>query len=126
MRHSTTGTSENGRKKDNIFKYIELENLHSRSRISRWLGRENEENVARTRNCCGCPSSPCLMDPHTSSNLLNYYITMADLSAGRFACYVIQQSLYFNTIGRNVGSKQNVDCKIAILGRGFEPPLLIP
>ena len=24
-----------------------------RTRISRWLGRENEENVARTRNCCG-------------------------------------------------------------------------
>ena len=23
-----------------------------------WLGRENEENVARTRNCCGWPSSP--------------------------------------------------------------------
>ena len=29
-----------------------------RTRISRWLGRENEENVARTRNYCGCPSSP--------------------------------------------------------------------
>ena len=24
----------------------------------RWLGRENEENVARTRNCCGWPFSP--------------------------------------------------------------------
>ena len=23
-----------------------------------WLGRDNEENVARTRNCCGWPSSP--------------------------------------------------------------------
>ena len=33
-------------------------------RISRWLGRENEENVARTRNCCGWPSSP----PLTNSN----------------------------------------------------------
>jgi len=29
-----------------------------RKRIPRWLGRENEENVARTRNCCGWPSSP--------------------------------------------------------------------
>ena len=29
-----------------------------RKRISRLLGRENEENVARTRNCCGGPSSP--------------------------------------------------------------------
>ena len=28
--------------------------------ISRWLGRENEENVARARNCCGWPSSPRL------------------------------------------------------------------
>ena len=26
--------------------------------ISRWLGRENEKNVARTRNSCGWPSSP--------------------------------------------------------------------
>ena len=23
----------------------------------RWLGQENEENVALTRNCCGWPSS---------------------------------------------------------------------
>jgi len=30
--------------------------------------------------------------PHTSSNLLNYYITLADLSVGRFACYVIQRN----------------------------------
>ena len=29
-----------------------------RTRISRWLGRENKENVARTTNCCGWPSSP--------------------------------------------------------------------
>ena len=29
-----------------------------RTRISRWLGRENLENVARTINCCGWPSSP--------------------------------------------------------------------
>ena len=34
--------------KKNIFKW---------TRISRWLGRENEENMARTRNCCGWPSS---------------------------------------------------------------------
>ena len=26
--------------------------------ILRWLGRENKENVARTRNCCGWPSFP--------------------------------------------------------------------
>ena len=26
--------------------------------ISRWLGRENEENVAKTRYCCNWPSSP--------------------------------------------------------------------
>ena len=31
-----------------------------RTRISRWLGQENEENVARTRNYCGWPSSPLL------------------------------------------------------------------
>ena len=29
-----------------------------RTRISRWLGRENEENVAQTRNCCGNLSFP--------------------------------------------------------------------
>ena len=30
-----------------------------RARISRWIGRENEENEARTRNCwCGWPSCP--------------------------------------------------------------------
>ena len=28
-----------------------------RTRILRWLGRKNQENVARTRNCCGWPSS---------------------------------------------------------------------
>jgi len=28
--------------------------------ISSWLGRENAENVARTSNCRGWPSSPCL------------------------------------------------------------------
>ena len=27
-------------------------------RTRRWLGLENEENVARTRSCCGWPSSP--------------------------------------------------------------------
>ena len=31
-----------------------------RTRISSCLRRENEENVARTRNCCGCSSSPRL------------------------------------------------------------------
>ena len=35
-------------KKDNI----------RRTKISRWLGRENEENVAWTRNCRGWPSYP--------------------------------------------------------------------
>ena len=29
-----------------------------RTRILRWFGRENEDNVARTRSCCGWPSSP--------------------------------------------------------------------
>ena len=29
-----------------------------RTSILRWLWRENEENVARTRNCCGWPSYP--------------------------------------------------------------------
>ena len=35
-------------------------NIHNnwRTRIPRWLGRTNEENVVQTRNCCGCPSSP--------------------------------------------------------------------
>ena len=34
-----------------------LSQNNRRTRIPRWLGRENEENVARTRNCCGWPSS---------------------------------------------------------------------
>ena len=32
-------------------------------RISRWLGRENEENVARDRNFCCWPSFPRPRDP---------------------------------------------------------------
>ena len=55
------------------------------------------------------------VDPHTSWNLLNYYITLADLSFERFACYAIQRNdlndlrkrLQFTTIGRNTGSKQD-------------------
>ena len=35
-----------------------LKHNNRRTRIPRWLGRENEENVARTRNWCGGPSSP--------------------------------------------------------------------
>jgi len=31
---------------------------NQRIRIVKWLERENEENVARMRNCCGWPSSP--------------------------------------------------------------------
>ena len=31
-----------------------------RTRISRWHGRENEENAARTRYCCGWSSSSLL------------------------------------------------------------------
>ena len=87
MRHSTTGISENARKKVNIFKDIELKKFNSieyffliyknsifflcpdvtrfffilkdetlKKIISegrgfrRWLGKENEENVARSRN----------------------------------------------------------------------------
>ena len=38
-------------------KTLEKDNI-GRTRISRWLGRENEEKVAWTRNCCGWPSSP--------------------------------------------------------------------
>ena len=33
-----------------------------------------------------------LTDPYTSSNLLNYDITLDDLSVGRFACFVIQRN----------------------------------
>ena len=35
-----------------------LKNNIGRTKISRWLGRENEENLARNRNCCGWPTSP--------------------------------------------------------------------
>ena len=33
--------------------------------ISRWLGRENKQNVAQTRNCCGWPSSTLYADQKT-------------------------------------------------------------
>ena len=35
-----------------------LTHNNRRKRISRWFGREKEENVARTRSYCGWPSSP--------------------------------------------------------------------
>ena len=40
--------------KDRTFKKNNIE----RTRISMWLGRENDENVVRTRDWCGWPSSP--------------------------------------------------------------------
>ena len=45
-------------------------------------------------------------------DLLSYYITLADLSVGRFACYVIQHPIttVIYTIGLNAGSKQGVYC----------------
>ena len=59
-------------KKVNIFKDIEKivlswrirhkNNNIVRTRISRWLGRENEKNVARNRNGCGWPSYPPLIE----------------------------------------------------------------
>ena len=61
MRHSTPGISENARKKGEDIE-LETRNLGGldfkkydigRTRISRWLGRENEKNVARTRNYSG-------------------------------------------------------------------------
>ena len=39
------------------FQKIMLNNI-GRTKVSRWFGRANEENVARTRNCCSLPSSP--------------------------------------------------------------------
>ena len=36
-------------------------NTFERTRISRWLGRENEENVARIRNCCGWPKAKTIL-----------------------------------------------------------------
>ena len=40
---------------------------------ARWLGRKNEENVARTRCCCGWPSSPPLSACVRKSILLYLY-----------------------------------------------------
>ena len=42
-----------------------------------WLGRENEENVARTRYWCGWPSSPHIV------NLVG-----SDDSYGRLSCII--------------------------------------
>ena len=43
-----------------------------RTRIPRWLGQENEENVARTKNCSGWPFSP----PQTNEVSLENYGSM--------------------------------------------------
>ena len=45
-------------KKYSYLQGLDKKNIFEMMRISRGLERENEENVARTRNCCGWPSSP--------------------------------------------------------------------
>ena len=47
-----------------IFKDRTLKkNSIERTRISMWVGRENDENVVRTRDWCGWPSSPLSIPP---------------------------------------------------------------
>ena len=41
-----------------IFKDRTLKKKYWKDEDSRWFGRENEENVVRTRDWCGWPSSP--------------------------------------------------------------------
>ena len=43
-----------------MYLFLRIGHLKKRSRISRWFRRENEENVVRTRDWCGWPSSPRL------------------------------------------------------------------
>ena len=48
---------------------------------SRWLGQENEENVAQTRSCCGWPSSPrqrVSMKPFTQEDKGNDVVHIYD------------------------------------------------
>jgi len=42
----------------NSFMFENWKHNNRKTKIPRWLGRENGKNVARTRNCCGLPSSP--------------------------------------------------------------------
>ena len=57
----------------------------------------------------------CLIDPHTSSNLLNYYITLADLWVGRFAV------MSSNVEQARCSLLARLRFLVAILERGFEP-----
>ena len=45
-------------KKYSYLQGLDKKNIFEKMRISRLLERENYENVARTRNCCGWHSSP--------------------------------------------------------------------
>ena len=54
-----------------MFYLQELETLKRIiTRISRWLGRENEANVPRTGIWCGCPTSPPWSVVEISLNLI--------------------------------------------------------
>ena len=80
-----------------------------RTRISRWLGRENEENVARTRNCCGWPFLPCssvvsLSEFRININQSNHFrIKLPMAIALKLSLVAMSSKLSFN-MGTNVHS----------------------
>jgi len=57
-----------------IFKDRTKKNIE-RTRISMWFGRENDENVVRTRDWCGWPSSPPSIGSVTSRHITFRHIT---------------------------------------------------
>ena len=78
-----------------IFKYWKLLTQNNRrTRIPRWLVRENEEYVARTRNCCGWPSPSS-----ESGNLksLSYFLTFFCLN-----WWIFKNNKCRNFCGRNI------------------------
>ena len=58
-----------------------MEYIIGRTRILRWLGQENEKNVARTKNCCGWPSSPSF--------------TISTLPSIVLESFCVKQNIYF-------------------------------
>ena len=64
-----------------IFKDRTLKkNNIERTRISTWFGRENDENVVRTRDWCGWPSSPRWADNAVlKRNLLGFIWDLSDV-----------------------------------------------
>ena len=80
-----------------IFKDRTLKkNNIERTRISMWFGRENNENVVRTRDWCGWPSSPHQTKVDICISL-NRYLEVASFSKSDFPLmYAITEFLFIS------------------------------